>query len=124
MTRKTDAEFDLIVVGATGFTGALVARWLTENSPTSLKWALAGRSQEKLEACRSCLSELNGDRVTPDIVVVDTSDKSQCSHLVQRTKVIVTTVGPYSLLGENLLAACAKFGTHYCDLTGEVKHRG
>lgn len=119
MKHQPAAEFDIILVGATGFTGALIAHWFTEHAPTTLKWALAGRSLQKLEACKSALSDR--DRTAPSILVVDTSVEEQCVSLVKKAKVIVTTVGPYALLGESLLGACAKHGTHYCDLTGEVR---
>lgn len=114
-------EFDLIVVGATGFWGGLVAAWLTETQSTSkLRWAIAGRDSTKLEECRESVSGTTRCETPIEVCLVDISDEEQCATLVMRTKVILTTVGPYCLYGEKLIGACAKAGTHYCDLTGEV----
>lgn len=118
--EKESREFAIVLVGATGFTGELVARWFALHSPTDLMWAIAGRSRDKLERLDAKLRTLSSARPHPGIITVDSMDYDQCSALVQRAKVIVTTVGPYSLYGEQLLAACAKNGTHYCDLTGEI----
>ncbi|ANU07027.1 saccharopine dehydrogenase family protein [Paraurantiacibacter namhicola] len=111
-------EFDLIVYGATGYTGRLVAQYLHEHysgrddGPT---WAMAGRNLQKLNAVRSEMG-------IPDsvmLVVADASAPETLDAMVERTKVVVTTVGPYQLYGEPLLAACVKSGTHYADLCGE-----
>jgi short subunit dehydrogenase-like uncharacterized protein len=102
-------DFDLVVLGATGFTGRLVADYLAA-SKQSKKWALAGRNRDKLMAI--------GHDVP--LVIVDTSDAAACTDLARRTRVVCTTVGPYSKYGSAVVAACADAGTHYCDLTGEV----
>ena len=101
-------EFDLVVLGATGFTGRLVAEYVRTRAPK--KWALAGRNRSKLE-------QLGFD---VPLVVVDTLDPAACAALARRTKVICTTVGPFAKYGSAVVAACADAGTHYCDLTGEV----
>lgn len=108
------AEFDVIVYGASGFTGRLVAEYLQANYPDRT-WAMAGRSSEKLAAVRDEMS-LPSD--TP-LVEADASDPQSIDAMAQRTKVIITTVGPYQLYGEPLVAACAKHGTDYVDLSGE-----
>lgn len=110
MTR----EYDLVVFGATGFTGQLVARYLAGVGQE--RWALAGRSREKLERVRDGLSG-----VKPDILLADAGDAAALMDVASRSKVVVTTVGPYAKYGELLVAACAGAGTHYCDLTGEVQ---
>jgi short subunit dehydrogenase-like uncharacterized protein len=115
----TDAarELDIILVGATGFSGRLTARHLAEHAPGSVRIALAGRSPERLEAVRAGL----GDAAAGwPLLVVDVLDERAVADLAARTRVVVTTVGPYRAYGVPLVDACAAAGTHYCDLTGEV----
>ena len=121
MTETTPArEFDIIVWGATGFTGALVAKYLLRQYGIDgdLRWAIAGRSQEKLDSLRSELG-LNKDAL--ETIVADSFDSSALNDLAQRTRVVLTTVGPYALYGSDLVQACVENGTHYCDLAGEVQ---
>lgn len=101
-------EFDIVMFGATGFTGQLVAEYLAGRKPA--RWAIAGRNKDKLEALG----------LGVPIVVVDAQDRNGLEAVARRTKVICTTVGPYSKYGSALVGACANAGTHYCDLTGEV----
>ncbi len=115
-------EFDLIVWGATGFTGQLVVEYLVETYGVNgdLRWAIAGRNRSKLESVReSCLAAAQRDQLP--ILVADSADRDSLTDLVARTKVMCTTVGPYAKYGTPLVAACASAGTHYCDLTGEVQ---
>ncbi|MBJ7330597.1 MAG: saccharopine dehydrogenase NADP-binding domain-containing protein [Solirubrobacteraceae bacterium] len=109
----TDREFDVVLFGATGFTGGLTAEYLAANAPEGAKWAIAGRSLEKLEALRD---RLGGD---VSLLVADASDPTSLARVAGSTKVVATTVGPYIRYGEPLVAACAAAGTHYVDLTGE-----
>ncbi len=114
--NDTAREFDLVLVGATGFTGRLVAQHLVEAAARDgVRWAVAGRSENKLERVMSEVGAANVPRV-----IVDTEDADSVEALARRTRVVCTTVGPYSLYGSALLAACARNGTHYCDLAGEV----
>ena len=117
MNNNKNKEFDIIVYGATGFTGRLVAEYLHHQygNGTELTWAMAGRSQAKLEQVRD---EMNLPPNTP-LVVADSSDPASMQKLVDRTSGVITTVGPYQLYGETLLAACASSGTDYVDLCGE-----
>lgn len=111
-------EFDIIVYGATGFTGRLVAEYLNNHygsSDNAPKWAMAGRSQDKLEAVRD---EIGAPADTP-LVVANADDDADLEAMCARTKVVVTTVGPYQLYGDKLVAACVKTGTDYTDLCGE-----
>ena len=110
-------DFDLIVFGATGFTGRLVAEYLlaTQGVGRDLRWALAGRSLAKLQSVRDGI----GAPVTLPLIATDASDAKALSALARRTRVVITTVGPYQLHGEPLLAACAAAGTDYVDLCGE-----
>jgi len=112
-------EFDLVLLGATGFTGQLVADYLLKRhgATGSLRWALAGRSRDKLEAVRARLGDAAADL---PLIVADNHDRASLDALVKRTSAVCSTVGPYALHGSELVAACAASGTDYCDLTGEV----
>lgn len=103
-----ERDFDIVLFGATGFTGKLVAKYLAPRHPG--RWAIAGRNREKLEALG----------LGVPILLVDAMDAAACAQIARRARVVCTTVGPYSLYGSALVAACAEAGTHYCDLTGEV----
>ena len=111
------AEFDIIVYGATGFTGRLVAEYLAAKYGVggSVKWAMAGRSLAKLEEVRD---EIGAPKDTP-LIVADASDPASLLAMVGRARAILTTVGPYQLYGSDLVAACAAAGTDYLDLSGE-----
>jgi short subunit dehydrogenase-like uncharacterized protein len=111
-----DREYDVVVLGATGFTGALTAEYLVKNAPDSTRWALAGRNRAKLEAVRERLGEDQADR---PLVEADVADPDSLRALAESTKVLITTVGPYINYGEPVVAACAAAGTDYVDLTGE-----
>jgi short subunit dehydrogenase-like uncharacterized protein len=106
-------EFDIIVYGATGYTGRLVAEYL--KSKTGLKWAMAGRSADKLAEVRA----LVGAAADTPLIVADASDPASLDAMVKRTKVVLTTVGPYQLYGNELVEACVVNGTDYTDLCGE-----
>jgi len=112
-------QFDLVLLGATGFTGRLVAEYLLERhgADGEFKWALAGRSQDKLESVRS---ELGAAAATLPLLIADSYDRASLDALVAQTRAVCSTVGPYALYGSELVAACAASGTDYCDLTGEV----
>jgi short subunit dehydrogenase-like uncharacterized protein len=114
---STDREHDLVVLGATGFVGRLLAAYLARQAPAGLRVALAGRSRERLEGVRADLP--TGAHTWP-LVVCDATDPAQVEALARSTRVVVTTVGPYARYGLPLVRACAEAGTHYADLTGEV----
>jgi len=110
-------EFDIIVYGATGFTGRLVAEYLAlrDADGANINWAMAGRSEAKLKSVRS---EIGAPENTP-LVVADSEDATSIDAMTKRAKVIITTVGPYQLYGDTLVAACVRNGTDYTDLCGE-----
>ncbi len=110
-------SFDVIVFGATGFTGQLVAEYLQSHygSSSSLRWAMAGRKLSKLAAVRDAI----GAPADLPLIVADASDPTALQGVAKQTKVVLTTVGPYQLHGEPLLAACVAAGTDYVDLCGE-----
>lgn len=113
----TGREFDVIVYGSTGYTGRLVAEYLARAYGVggALKWAMAGRSADKLAAVRD---EIGAPAETP-FVVADANDPASLTAMAERAGCICTTVGPYQLYGEPLVAACAQAGTDYVDLCGE-----
>lgn len=111
----TDRNFDIIVYGASGFTGRLVAEYMHGQYGRSVNWAMAGRSEEKLKAVRA---EMGISDDTP-LVVADADNAASLKAMVESTKVLLTTVGPYQLYGSALVEACAAAGTDYVDLSGE-----
>ena len=114
---KSAKKFDIVVYGATGFTGQLVAEYLATryNNDAELKWAMAGRSLDKLKSVRDAIK---APADTP-LIVADASDAASLKAMVEDTKSVITTVGPYQLYGNELIAACAASGTDYFDLCGE-----
>ncbi|ATL70975.1 saccharopine dehydrogenase family protein [Nocardia terpenica] len=112
-----DREFDVVLFGATGFVGRLTADYLASAAPDGARIALAGRSPEKLTAVRD---ELGPAAANWPLLVADSSDQAALDALAARTRVVVTTVGPYLRYGLPLVQACARAGTHYADLTGEA----
>lgn len=116
---SSDREFDIVLFGATGFTGRLVAEYLAERA-TGVKWALAGRNQARLEAVRAYIAVTAGAPRDLPILVADGLDPASVEDVARRTRVVCTTVGPFAKYGSALVAACAKHGTDYCDITGEV----
>jgi short subunit dehydrogenase-like uncharacterized protein len=121
----SDREFELVVWGATGFTGRLTAECLLALTGTEaareLRWALGGRDRAKLEQTREAIARETGhDASGIPLLVGDGQDAAFVDELAKRTRVVCTTVGPYAKYGSKLVAACAANGTDYCDLTGEV----
>ena len=112
-------RYDLVLFGATGFTGGLTAEYLAAHGPAEMRWALAGRNREKLEAVAARLASASPQGPVPGIVVADAGDAGAMREVAESTRVVVTTVGPYILYGGPLVAACAAAGTDYADLTGE-----
>ncbi|KAK1828460.1 saccharopine dehydrogenase [Podospora conica] len=116
---KHSRQYDIVVFGATGYTGKLTAEHIAAHLPTNLRWAIAGRSATKLQAVLDRLRALNPDRSPPSIEICTLSDLD-LSTLASKTFLLLTTVGPYAKYGEHAFHACAAAGTHYLDVTGEV----
>ena len=115
-------EFDVVLFGATGFTGRLVAEHLLRRLPQEpFRLALAGRNRAKLEQVRDGLAAVSPAATELPLLVGDAADEAFLASLAERTKVVCTTVGPYAKYGSGLVAACSAAGTHYCDLTGEAQ---
>ncbi|MFH0178797.1 saccharopine dehydrogenase family protein [Streptomyces cacaoi] len=111
--KRSDRPYDIVLFGATGFVGTLTAEYLAAHAPADLRWAIAGRGEEKLERLRE---RLGGD---VGVLRADVSDPASLRALAEHARVVATTVGPYVSYGEELVAACADTGADYLDLTGE-----
>lgn len=115
----SDRPYDVVLLGATGYTGKLTAEYIQEHVDTNLKWAIAGRNASKLSTLAEELKQLNPDRLQPAIEVVSQTT-ADLTPLAAKTKVLITTVGPYWKYGTPAVEACAATGTHYLDVTGET----
>src|SRR3954471_15315285 len=113
----SSSNFDIVVYGATGFTGQLVAEYLAKHyaSAGDPKWAMAGRSKEKLAAVRDAI----GAPADTALIVADAGDAASLKAMLEQTRSVISTVGPYQIYGNELLAACVASGTDYFDLCGE-----
>jgi len=113
----SSSKFEIVVYGATGFTGQLVAEYLAAHykGNANLKWAMAGRSKDKLATVRDAI----GAPADTPLIVADASDPASLKAMVAQTKSVITTVGPYQLYGSDLVAACVAAGVDYFDLSGE-----
>ncbi|MEX1659226.1 saccharopine dehydrogenase NADP-binding domain-containing protein [Streptomyces pseudovenezuelae] len=113
--KKSDRPYDIVLFGATSFAGALTAQYLAAHGPDDLRWAIAGRSADKLGALRERLPE--GTDV--GVLTAEVSDPDSLRALAGQARVVATTVGPYLTYGEELVAACSDAGTDYLDISGE-----
>jgi short subunit dehydrogenase-like uncharacterized protein len=118
---RNDRPYDIVLWGATGFTGRLVAEYLVRHQGPALRLALAGRNRSKLERVRADLRAADPSAASLPIVLADAGDPASLAALVDSTRTLCTTVGPYAVHGRGLAAACADRGTDYCDITGEVQ---
>jgi short subunit dehydrogenase-like uncharacterized protein len=114
-----DRKHDIVLFGATGFTGALTAEYLAHHAPADCRWVLAGRNQAKLEAVRSRLARIDPALADLPLLHADVTDAKSLAAVASSARLVITTVGPYLEHGEPLVAACAGAGTDYVDLTGE-----
>ena|SRR5579871_5018215 len=132
--------YELVLYGATGifarkaltsgYTGKLAARYIVQNCPTTLKWAVGGRSPSKLSQVVDDIKPLNANRTPPGIIVADADDLLSLRSLAASTKVVISVAGPFAKFllqlsadcrfGSKLVQACAENGTHYADITGET----
>lgn len=116
----SEKPHDIVVFGATSFVGRILCRYLLERHGAEgpLRWAMAGRSQKRLEQLRADLGE--SARALP-LIIADAGDREALTRMCDAAKVVVSTVGPYALYGSTLVEVCARTGTDYCDLTGETQ---
>lgn len=106
--------YDIVVLGATGYTGKYTAEAVATHLPTDLRWAVAGRNGSKLSAVVEHIKSINPNRQPPGVEIA-TLSPSDLNALARKTKLIISTVGPFHLYGEPVVEACAKNGTHYVD---------
>lgn len=116
----TSREYDVILLGATGYTGRLTAEYLASSVSSNIKWAIAGRSQSKLTDLTSHLKALNGPGGAPTTIVITELTVAEVSRIAKTTKILLNTVGPYHKYCTPVVEACIQSGTHYLDVTGET----
>ncbi|MET7666911.1 saccharopine dehydrogenase family protein [Micromonospora luteifusca] len=114
-----ERTYDVVLFGATGFTGGLTAEYLARHAPAGLRWALAGRNPDRLAAVRSRLTSIDSALVDLPLLTADVTDADSLHAVAESARVVASTVGPYVHHGEPLVAACARAGTDYLDITGE-----
>jgi short subunit dehydrogenase-like uncharacterized protein len=120
--KKSARKYDIVLWGATGFTGQLVGEYLAKKYGASgeVRWALAGRNREKLEKVRAELAAIDAKAAQLPILLGDATDRASLAGVVNDARVVITTVGPYAIHGKEMVAACVEAGTDYVDLTGET----
>lgn len=109
-------EYDVVLYGASGFTGRQTVEYFARQSPEGLRWAIAGRNREKLEAVKKEIPGASG----ADVLVADSQDQAAIDAIVSRTRVLLTTAGPFAIYGTGIVDACVRFKSHYVDITGET----
>jgi len=119
VVNDNDRIYDIVLYGASGFTGRLASLYVAKTYGNKIRWCIAGRSIKALEEIKRQIYEINPDLSVP-ILIADANDKEALLQIVKHTKVVVSTAGPFALYGENIVKLCAKTGTHYCDITGET----
>ncbi len=118
-----NTKYDLVIMGATGFTGKLVVEYLLDNyglQNEKFSWAIAGRSENKIKILKKSLVDYGSDVENIPVFLVDSFDEKSIDEMTSKCRLVITTVGPYLKYGHLLVKSCARNGTHYCDLTGEV----
>jgi len=110
-------EYDVVLYGASGFTGRQAVAYFSTQAPAGLRWAMAGRHRDTLVAVRA---EVGGSARAADILVADSGQQAAVDAVVARTRIVLNTAGPFALYGTAIVDACVRFGTHYVDITGEV----
>ncbi|HXA83750.1 MAG TPA: saccharopine dehydrogenase NADP-binding domain-containing protein [Candidatus Dormibacteraeota bacterium] len=114
----TERQYDVVLYGASGFTGRQTVQYFAHNTrPSEVRWAIAGRNRQALEAARAQAGE--GARAS-DILIADAQDQQAVDAIVSKTRILLTTAGPFSLYGSKIVDACVRFKTHYVDITGET----
>lgn len=112
----TNRDYDVVLYGASGFTGKQTVEYFAKHAP-NLRWAIAGRNRAKLEAVKT---EVGGAANKADVLVADSQDQTAIDAMVARTRVLLTTAGPFALYGTKIVDACVRHRTHYVDITGET----
>src|SRR6478736_5780699 len=115
----TERLYDVVLFGATGFTGRLTADYLARTAPPGFRWAIAGRDAAKLAAVKADLVAAHPSAKNVTVLTASADDPGALLAVAKSTRVVATTVGPYALHGEPLVKACIEAGAHYADITGE-----
>ncbi|XGW00827.1 MAG: trans-acting enoyl reductase family protein (plasmid) [Leptolyngbya sp. BL-A-14] len=111
----SDRLYDVVLYGASGFVGQQTVQYFARHADaTQVRWAIAGRNRQKLEAVRTKIG------INVDVLVADSQDQASIDAIVAQTRVLLTTAGPFALYGNALVDACVRFKTHYVDITGET----
>lgn len=114
----TDRKYDVVLYGASGFTGKQTVQYFAGNvHPSELRWAIAGRNQQSLEAARE---QAGANAKSIDVLVADSQDQEALDKIISQTRILLSTAGPFALYGNKVVDACVRFGTHYVDITGET----
>jgi len=115
-------NYDIVIFGATSFVGKILVRYMAETfgCDGDIRWAIAGRSQSKLEQIQAQAKSRDQQNAQPDILLADANDDDTLNAMCQQTQVMISTVGPFALYGEKLVRTCVDNGTDYCDITGEA----
>mmetsp|Transcript_28000 Transcript_28000/g.70283 ORF Transcript_28000/g.70283 Transcript_28000/m.70283 type:complete len:409 (-) Transcript_28000:97-1323(-) len=113
------SKLDIVVWGATGFTGSLTAEYLAEHAPATIKWGIAGRSRARLEGVRDRLCAVNPKCKDLPILIGDSSSQESIDGVVSQTRVVISCAGPFNKYGTPVVDACVRFAADYCDITGE-----
>ncbi|KFZ12071.1 hypothetical protein V501_04393 [Pseudogymnoascus sp. VKM F-4519 (FW-2642)] len=116
---STTREYDIVVLGASGYTASIGAEYIAKNSRTDLRWAIAGRSRGKLEDLAEKLKAINPDRIQPGIIVV-TMEQPSLNEMAARSTLVINGIGPYHLYSTPVVEACATMGTHYVGFSLET----
>ncbi len=116
MTKQTNPEYDIVVFGATGYSGKLIAEYLANRYGENIRLAIAGRNEEKLQSLRNEIASLQ----SVPMIIANSNDYQSVKAMVERTKLVVSCTGPFLLYGSSVVKACAETGTDYVDVTGEV----
>lgn len=114
-----ERTYDLVVFGATGFTGQLTAEYLARTVGNDIRWAIAGRDKHRLKHIKQTLVDIDPDCTAVGVIVANATDLLSLLEMTEQTQVVLTTVGPFAKYGELLVQACVRRGTDYVDITGE-----
>ncbi|KAJ1415215.1 Saccharopine dehydrogenase-domain-containing protein [Ochromonadaceae sp. CCMP2298] len=120
-SANTDERmYDIVVFGATGFTGKMAVMYLASRYGSTVRWAIAGRRKDALMQVRAEAAAINGDLANLPIIIADSSDGASLDAMARQAVCVITTAGPFDKYGSKLVGSCARHGTHYCDITGET----
>jgi short subunit dehydrogenase-like uncharacterized protein len=119
-SANSPRNFDIVLFGATGFTGRLAALYIAKTYGSKIRWAIAGRRKEGLEKIRNELVAIDSSLKDLPFIIADSSKPETICSMTLETKVVITTAGPFDMYGSDVVKNCALNGTHYCDITGEA----